>query len=150
MTKFFGASPCRSGQVVGMPGSSMRVRRPASTAWRLVALGIVVAGLGCGGGRGGGRSPFVGQEDARITIEVVNHGFQDITLHAIWLGRRVRLGTVTGTRTGNFMMPLSYSVELQFRIDVLAGQSCTTRPIWTDPGDNILLQIRSGLRYCGY
>ncbi len=114
-----------------------------------MALGIVVAGLGCGSGRGSG-SPFVGQADARITIEVINHGFQDVTLHAIWPGQRVRLGTVTGTRTENFMIPWNWSVELQFQIKVLAGGSCTTRPIWTDPGDNILLEIQSRLRYCGY
>ena len=132
-----------------MHGTSARVGRRGSAAGPIAVLCVVLAvsGFGCAG-RGSG-SPFVSQEDARIQIEVINHGFQDATLHALWLGRRVRLGTVTGTRTANFMLPWDWSVELRIEIDLLAGGSCTTRPIWTDPGDIILLEIQSRLRYCG-
>jgi len=89
------------------------------------------------------RSPFVSQEDARIVIEVTSHNFQDATVHAHWTGRRQRLGTVTGTRTANFMIPWERSVQLRIEVDLLAGRSCMTRPIWADPGDIILLEIQS-------
>ena len=130
-----------------MLGPRMRAWRRGSTAGRIAALGIVVAGLGCGGGRG--RGPFIAQQDARINIEVINHGFEDITLHALWSGHRRRLGRVSGTRTANFMIPWDWSVELRIQIDVLAGGECVTRPIWADPGDHILLEVQQNLRYCG-
>ena len=115
---------------------------------RIAVLGIVLsgAGLGCSSSA---RTPFVSQEDARITFEVRNHAFKDATLHAIWPGRRVRLGTVIGTRTADYMLPWDRSFELQIEIKQLAGESCTTRRIWADPGDIIFLIIQEGLRYCG-
>ena len=147
MRRFCGASRYRSGRAVVMLGARACVWQRGSTAGRIAALGIVVAGFGCAGGRD--RSPFIAQEDARINIEVINHGFQDATLHAIWSGRRVRLGTVTGTGTANFMLPWDRSLELRIEIDLLAGGECTTRPIWADPGDIILLEVQTYLRYCG-
>ena len=147
MRRFFGASCCRSGRAVETLGPPARVWRHGPTAGRIAVLGIVVAGFGCGGGRG--RSPFIGQEDARINIEVINHGFQDATLHLVWTGQRRRLGIVTGTRTANFMVPWSFSDMIQIEIRLLAGRGCTTRQIWADPGDIIFLEIQSGLRYCG-
>ncbi len=125
----------------------MRRFRHGSTAGRIAVLGIVVAGLGCGGGRG--RSPFIAQEDARINIEVINHGFQDATLHAVWVGRRMRLGTVSGTRTANYMVPWPRGDLIRIEIRLLAGRACTTREIWAEPGVTIVLEIQSGLRYCG-
>ena len=99
LMSFFG----RSGQEIEMRTMTGAGRR-ASAAGRIAVLCVVLtgAGFGCSGGRG---SPFVAQEDARINIEVINHGFQDVTLHALWSGQRRRLGTVSGTRTANFMLP---------------------------------------------
>jgi hypothetical protein len=56
------------------------VGRCASVGRRIAGFAIVLAvsGFGCAG-RGAG-SPFVAQRDARIHIEVINHGFQDATL----------------------------------------------------------------------
>ncbi len=113
---------------------------------RIAVLGIVVtgAGLGCTASRGA--DPFISQAEARINIEVINHNFQDVTLHAVWTGGRVRLGTVSGTRTANFMLPWNGSQELQIEIDLLAGSECVTRPIWADPGDIILVEIEMRMR----
>ena len=47
------------------------------------------------------------------------------------------------------MIPWDRSVELRIQIDVLAGGECTTRSIWADPGDHILLEVQSRLQYCG-
>jgi hypothetical protein len=106
---------------------------------RLAVLGTVMAIVGgCAA-----RSPFASQEDARIVIEIINHNFQDATVRAHWIGKSQRLGTVTGTRTANFMIPWERSVELRIEIDFLAGGNCMTRAIWADPGDTILLEIQS-------
>ena len=126
----------------------VRPGRRASAAGRIALLGLVLSGaaFGCSRSR---TAPFTSQADARINIEVINYGFDDITLHALWSGKRVRLGRVSGTQTGNFMLPWDWTDQLRIRIDVLAGGECTTRGIWTDPGDHILLEIQSHLRYCG-
>ena len=108
----------------------------------MAVLGTLMAAVG---GCMSARSPFVSQEDARIVIEVVNHNFLDATVHAHWTGRKQRLGTVTGTQTANFMIPWERPVELRLEIDLLAGGSCVTRPIWADPGDIILLEIQMRL-----
>ena len=131
-----------------MLGLPARVWRRGSTAGRIAALGIVVAGFGCAGG--GDTSPFVSQADGRLNIEVINHGFEDITLHVVWSGQRRRLGRVSGTRTGNFMILWDRSFELWIEIDVLAGGACTTRSIWADPGDHLFLEVQQNLRYCGF
>ena len=116
---------------------------------RIAVFGIVLSssGLGCGTMAG---TPFISQEDARINIEVINHGFEDATLHVMAAGRRIRLGTAIGATTANFMLPWDTSLEMHIEIDLLASGSCNTRPIWADPGDNILLEIRQGLRGCGF
>ena len=126
----------------------VRPGRRASAAGRIALLSVVLTGAGFGCARSR-PAPFTSQAEARINIEVINHGFDDITLHALWSGKRVRLGRVSGTRTGNFMLPWDWTEELRIRIDVLAGGECTTRGIWTDPGDHILLEVQSYLRYCG-
>ena len=122
-----------------MPGPPARVGRRGSTAGRIAALGIVVAGFACGGARG--RGPFIAQADARINIEVLNRAYQDVTLHAIWPGRRVRLGTVSGLTDANYVLPWSVSEFLRIEMDMLAGENCILRPIIADPGDIILLEI---------
>ena len=105
-------------------------------------LGIVLsgAGLGCSNFS---RTPFVDQGDARINIEVVNLNFQDATLYALWTGQRRRLGIVTIGKDGRFMLPWPTSNELRIEIDLLAGINCTTESILAQPGDVIVVQIRS-------
>ena len=109
-------------------------------------LGIVVASFGCVGGEY--TAPSIGQGDGRLTIEVVNHGFEELTIHALWLGQTRRLGNVGGTRTVEFILPWSWTDELQIRIAVLAGSECLTRPIFASPGDHIFLEVQQFLRYC--
>lgn len=119
-----------------------RVGRCASVVGRVAVLCVLpaVAGLGCSSSRGSG-APFVNQSDSRINVEVENVGYWNATLYAVWPGRRVRLGTVTGTRTANFVLPWDRSIEFRVEIDLLAGPSCLTREIWADPGDIIVLRL---------
>ncbi len=129
-----------------MHGKMTRVGRRASLVGRIAVLCVLsaVAGFGCrssGGSNGGSGTPFVSQGDARIRVEVENIGYWNATLYAIWPGRRLRLGTVTGTRTSNFVLPWDRSLEFRVEIDLLAGPSCLTREIWADPGDIIVLGL---------
>jgi hypothetical protein len=118
-----------------------RIGGSVSVAGRIAGLAVVLAVTGFGCAARGEGSPFVSVENSRINIEIINHGFEDVTLHAVWPGQRVRLGFVTGTRTVNFMLPWTRSELLQIEIDLLAGPECITQPIWADPGDIILVEI---------
>ena len=139
MRRFLGGWRCRSGRAVVMRGPPARLWRHGSTAGRIALLGIVVAGSGCTRARDSG--PFIAQADARINIEVRNHSYEDVTLHAIWPGKRVRLGSVNGLTDANYVIPWDVSELLQIEMDMLAGGTCTLRPIVADPGDIILLEI---------
>jgi len=94
-------------------------------------------------------TPFGDPEDSRINFEVANRSFQQITLHVTWGGKRVRLGSVSGTRTSEFVIPWRQSEEIQVEIDVLAGPrlgpDCITRTIIANPGDHIYLEITNQL-----
>lgn len=141
MRKLFGATRGRSCSEVEKHGPTLRVGSRGPLSAQIAVLGIVL--VGAGSGCTASRSPFVAQSDARINIEVINRGFQDATLYALSFKGRLRLGTVTGTRTANYMLPWETSDILRIEIDLLAGGKCTTRPIMTDPGDIILLEINS-------
>lgn len=119
------------------------------TYGHIVVLGTVLsaAGLGCSTAS---RNPFVSQADARINIEVTNFAFEDATLYATWSGGRIRLGTVTGTRTAEFILPWDRNEVLRIEIDLLASERCITRGVSVRPGDVILLEIQPGLRNCGF
>ncbi len=125
-----------------------RVDGRASAAGPMAVLCMVLAGasFGCAAPR----SPLGDPEGARIQIEVQNSTFEDATIYAVWSGHRRRLGTVTGTSTAEYRLLWTHSVPLQIEIRLLAGRGCTTRQIVADPGDIILLEIRPGLRYCGW
>ena len=110
-------------------------------AVRTAGLAIVLTAVGCSSGGRGSGSPFRSQAESRISVEVINTGFTDATLHAFWPGKRVRLGTVTGTRTSTFRLPWEASQVIQFEISLLAGSECFTREMWADPGDIIVLEI---------
>ncbi len=47
------------------------------------------------------------------------------------------------------MVPWSHGDVIQIAIKLLAGPSCITREIRAEPGVIIVLEIQSGLRYCG-
>jgi hypothetical protein len=135
-----------SGQEIEMrENSAYPGRRASAAAQRVAVLAVVLACVGCGASRT--RSPFVSQSDQRINIEVVNYNFNQITLHAVWPGRRVRLGIVNASGTTNFMLPWDGSDLLSLEIHVLAGDDCVTPQIWADPGDIIVLEIQSRIRY---
>lgn len=128
-----------------MHGKIPRRGRRASAAGRVALLTAVLAGAGFGCGLSSPRSPFASPENQRIVIEVINHNFLDVTLHANYLGKRIRLGTIGGTRSANFRLAWDVTELLQIEINQLAGSSCITEPISADPGEIIFLEIPSRL-----
>lgn len=126
-----------------MRRTTARVGRRGFAAAPTAVLAVVISGASFACGTAG--SPFSDPDDVRVRIDVVNHNFQDATLHAVWQGRSRRLGTVTGASDATFILPWGVSLMLRIRIDLLAGPECTTRGIMVDPGDTIFLEIRSHL-----
>ena len=129
-----------------MHGKIARRGRRASAAGRLALLTVVLAGAGFGCGTSSPPSPFASPEDQRIVIEVINHNFLDVTLHALWGGRRIRLGTINGTQQASFRLAWHGNELLRLEIDQLAGEECVTDLISANPGEIIFLEIPSLLR----
>lgn len=91
--------------------------------------------------------PFSGREAAReIEIEVLNLNFSDATLHAVRIGQRIRLGTVTGKQSSTFTLDWPASLPLRIEIRLLGGQRCTTGELTVDPGDRLYLEIPVEIR----
>jgi len=101
---------------------------------------MVLAGfsLGCAQTR---RTPFAAREDVAIQVQVENRAFEDATVHAVWPGQRLRLGTTIGHTTAQYLVQLETSVLMSFQIGLLGGRDCVTGQIWADPGDIIVLEI---------
>ena len=86
-------------------------------------------------------APFAAREDVAIQVQVENRAFEDATIHAVWPGRRLRLGTTIGHTNAQYLVRLETSVLMSFRIGLLGGRDCVTGQIWADPGDIIVLEI---------
>jgi hypothetical protein len=114
---------------------------------RVAVLVVVLAGasLGC---RGATRpeSPFGSGAVERLDFEVLNHNFLDATLYAVWPGKRIRLGSVSGTRSASFRLPWDGTELLQIEINQLAGPECVTEHILAVPGEVIFIEIPSHLQ----
>ena len=115
----------------------------------LPALAVLVA-AGCGAAQP--RSPFNSRSDRpdEIRILVRNLNFNQARLYAVSGGRRIRLGTVGGNQEARYTIDWNFSQPLVIEINLVAGGSCSTRPIPVDPGDIIELQIESNFRRTSY
>jgi hypothetical protein len=127
-------------QATEMHWAMARVDRRGAGVGRMTILSMVLAGVsfGCAPTL---NSPLADGRDATVEIQVENRSFELATVHAIWQGNSVRLGTVGGTLTVNYTLPWDRSLLLHFRIDLLAGPNCTTSQIWADPGDIIIVEV---------
>ena len=114
-------------------------------ALRVAVLAVVLAGasLGCAART---ESPFGSGAAERLDIEVLNRSFLDATLYAVWPGKRIRIGSVSGTRSASFRLPWDGTELLQIEIDQLAGSSCITEPIMAVGGEVIFIEIPAQLR----
>lgn len=113
---------------------------------RILLVTAALLGAGCSSGATARPSPFseAAGERELIQIDVLNNNFSDATLWAVVEdSRRIRLGSVTGKTDASFRIPWRFSETLRIEIDMVAGPRCVTRPIVTDPGDILQLEIDS-------
>ena len=77
-----------------------------------------------------------------IRLDVENRNFYDATIYVIEdQGRARRVGDVGGNGNRSFQVPWEFAAAMSFRIDLLAGGSCTTPPVMVSPGEVLGLQI---------
>jgi len=100
-----------------------------------------------------GRDPATGpmpQPVPMTTIEVQNQSTSDMRIYVVDGGRRVRLGSVTGTGTATFRIPDSIVAggrDLVFQADPLAGrQVANSFSIYVAPGEQIQMTIPPAVR----
>ena len=104
----------------------------------LLCMVLAGASLGCAQTRS---APFAAREDVTIQVHVENRAFEDATIHAVWPGQRLRLGTTIGHTNTQYLVELETSVLISFEIRLLGGRGCLTEQIWADPGNIIVLEI---------
>jgi hypothetical protein len=111
---------------------------------RWATLLVCMAPLACAaGGRG---SPFGGESDGPLVVEVQNRNFLDATVHLTRDGTRMRLGIVNGKSDQSFTVDWSPNLQMVLYVDFLAGGACRTRPILMQPGQRYVLELRADIR----
>jgi predicted small lipoprotein YifL len=112
----------------------------------LPAVALVLLLGGCATARQGPLPPA----ESAATVRVENQSFSDVRIFAIADGRRVRLGTVTGSRTASLRIPpalVAAGRELAFEANPVGSRAAATSfRIWVDPGDEVGLTIPPQIR----
>ena len=88
--------------------------------------------------------PFGEQGGAAATmrVDVQNNNFNDATIYFTQLGGpERRVGDVVGNGRRSFQVPLEFTGDIRFRIELLADGWCTMHPVVVSPGDVIGIQI---------
>lgn len=110
----------------------------------LPAVALMALSLGaCSQGWGRAKNPFTapGSDEGEITVRVENHNFGDATVHALRGGERIRLGNVTGKSEQDFTVNWTFSLPMEFEVNIIGGQGCRVRPMTVDPGDKVFVRI---------
>lgn len=85
---------------------------------------------------------------ATTTVDVQNQSFNDMTVHVLVNGQRVRLGVAPGNKTTVLTIPrylLAGNSYLRFVCDPIAGdRTPVTEEINVSPGDQLVLVINPG------
>ena len=112
------------------------------------ALSLALVASACSVLPGGPENPFEDRArvPTRIRIEVLNLNYNDVTLHARRGTERQRLGTLTGKSEQQYTIDWPQTLPLQIEVDMLAGGSCMTPPLYIDPGQIVQFQIDVAFR----
>jgi len=90
------------------------------------------------------------QSNDPVTLEVVNHNWNDIVIYALVDGTRTRLGDVSSSRTTTLKLPntlINSTGMLQLLLDPLGSRSTfRTGAIMVNGGQQVRLQIENELR----
>jgi hypothetical protein len=110
-----------------------------------VAAFVVLLLTGCAGSTRQA-DPFAGSAAAATSmrVEVQNDNFNDATIYYTQIGGpERRVGDVVGNGRRSFVVPLEFTGDVRFRIELLADGWCTLHPVVVSPGDVIGLQVVS-------
>ncbi len=106
----------------------------------LVALAVPLS-IGCAGSTQR-PDPFTGSGASTLRVEIQNDNFSDATVYFTQLGGpERRVGDVVGNGRRSFDVPLDFTGDVRFRIELLADGWCRMYPIVVSPGDVVGLQI---------
>lgn len=72
----------------------------------ITSFGAVIAFGACHHGTNVGEAAAAAAWDGAITVKVVNHNWQDVTVYVLQGTHRERIGTATATATTQFQVPL--------------------------------------------
>ncbi|HEX5580968.1 MAG TPA: hypothetical protein VFX39_05270 [Gemmatimonadaceae bacterium] len=130
------------------PNRSRFARRVLVRTLAAAALSLLpVAATGCASS--GQKADTEGRPEAEpTTLLVENRSFLDQNVYVLRGSQRIRLGTVTGSRTQRFTIPanLIFGVSsLRFLVDPIGGnRQPVTEEINVSPGDEVQLVIPPG------
>ena len=109
----------------------------------IITAVLLLATTGCA--KPEAKNPFAARgtsaRDGQVRVSVENQNFGDATVHALRGGERIRLGNVTGKTDEQFTVRWTFSLPMEFEIQIIGGQGCRIRPISVDPGDRIWVRI---------
>ena len=83
-----------------------------------------------------------------VTVSVLNNNWQDVDVYAVRNGQRIRLGNVTATRTGVFVLPqgVALAPDLRIQIHPLAATRDYISPkLIVNPGDVVEIVVLNAL-----
>ena len=106
-------------------------------ALRMIVLSALVAGCA----HNPARDPFGGGASRPIRIDILNRNFNDASVWAVYVGDRIRLGTVVGKGEARFQLPWNGAESVYMEIDLVGGDRCVTDPLTVDEGDILYLEI---------
>lgn len=119
------------------------------------AAAAAVVGLFAGACASGGAAVETNADaDGRTVLSVTNYNWSDVTVYAVQLGHRLRLGTVTSMTTRRFTVPVGGSLS-EGGLSFLATPIGSTRThqtdrIMVDPGDRIEWKLENSLALSSY
>src|SRR5262245_41560592 len=104
--------------------------------------------LNCGHGNAARTVDGMPAATDAVTVSVQNNNWQDVDVYALRNGQRVRLGNVTATRTGVFVLPPSVSVAPDLRIQIhplAANRDFVSQKLIVNPGDVVEVVVVNAL-----
>lgn len=114
---------------------------------RPLALAVLLLLPACAGRGANSLSRGDTFDRSSLRLQVENQNFADAVVHAVYGGRRVRLGSVTGKHSKSFTFRWGVDL-LQLQVHLIGGQTMLSQRVAVNPGvdDNLLLTIGSGRR----
>jgi hypothetical protein len=113
----------------------------------LTALSSVVL-LNCGHGAAERTINGMPAPSDAVTVSVQNNNWQDVDVYAVRDGQRVRLGHVTATRSGVFVLPRGVALAPDLRIQVhplAATRDFISSKLTVNPGDIVEIVVGNSL-----